>query len=132
LCGGNPSGAQLRTNLADGYGGELSIGNTLQAVTGVKTGPASQGLSDRVPTNLSVAPTTIDPGDPRAVVLPIVSFANCTGACNLTITGFMSVYLLAVNGSSITIQDIGLVVPNSVGTTTALNDGAEGDIILVK
>jgi hypothetical protein len=44
----------------------------------------------------------------------------------------MSVYLLSASGSSVTIQDIGLVVPNSVGTVTALNDGAEGDIILVK
>jgi len=65
------------------------------------------------------------------VVIPIVSFASCTGACDLTIEGFMAVYILGVNGGAVTVQDIGLVIPNAVGSTTALNDGAMGDIVLV-
>ena len=131
LCGGNPSGALLRSSLADGYGGELTIGNTLQTVPGTKTGPVSQGLADRAPTTLTAAPSVIDPGDPRSVVLPIVNFAGCTGACSLPITGFMSVYILGVSGSSVTIQDIGMVIPNSVGSVSALNDGALGDVVLI-
>ena len=131
LCGGNPSGAALRSSLADGYGGELTIGNTLQAVPGKKTGPVSQGLADRSPTTLSAAPSVILPGDPRSAVLPIVNFAGCTGACSVPITGFMSVYILGVNGSAVTVQDIGIVIPNSVGSINALNDGAMGDAMLL-
>jgi hypothetical protein len=77
LCaGGNSSGAVLRATLADGYGGELSIGNYLRTVPGKKTGPVQQGLSDRAPSMLSAAPSTSDATDPRAVVIPIVDFSK--------------------------------------------------------
>jgi len=139
LCaGGNSSGAVLRATLADGYGGELTIGNYLRTVPGKKTGPVQQGLSDRAPTTLSAAPSTIDASDPRAVVIPIVDFSKdavgggkCAGVCDVTITGFMAVYILDVSGGAVTVQDIGLVIPNSVGSVTALNDGAMGDVVLV-
>jgi Flp pilus assembly protein TadG len=139
LCaGGNSSGAALRAALADGYGGELTIGNYLRTVPGKKTGPVQQGLSDRAPTTLSAAPSTIDASDPRAVVIPIVDFSKdavgggkCAGVCDVTITGFMAVYILGVSGGAVTVQDIGLVIPNSVGSVTALNDGAMGDVVLI-
>jgi hypothetical protein len=43
----------------------------------------------------------------------------------------MAVYILDVSGGAVTVQDIGLVIPNSVGSVTALNDGAMGDVVLV-
>jgi Flp pilus assembly protein TadG len=137
VCGGNPGGSALRTNMRSGYGGELSVGNYLTTVPGKKVGPVQQGLSDRAPTTLSVAPSSFDATDPRAVVIPIVDFSKdalgggCNGVCNVTITGFMAVYILGVNGGAITVQDIGLVIPNAVGSVTALNNGAMGDVVLV-
>lgn len=139
LCGNsNSSGAVLRASMAAGYSGELTAGNYLTTVTGSKNGPIDQGLIDRAPTTLTAAPTYFDVTDPRAVVIPVVDFSKdavtggkCTGTCSVTIKGFMAVYILGVSGGNITVQDVGMVVPNAVGSVTALNDGAMGDIVLV-
>lgn len=138
LCGGTSSGSLLRTAMADGYGGELTVGNILTTVVGAKNGPVDQGLSDRAPTTASAAPASFDYTNPRAVVIPMVDFSkdavtgsSCTGVCNVKITGFMAAYILSVNNGNITVQDVGLVIPNAVGSATALNDGAMGDIVLV-
>ncbi|HEX3409909.1 MAG TPA: hypothetical protein VHS07_06485, partial [Candidatus Binataceae bacterium] len=138
LCGSNPSASVLRSNMSDGYGGELSIGNYMTTVPGKKAGPVQQGLTDRAPTTLLTAPSGFSFSDPRAVVIPIVDFSKdavgggkCSGNCNVTITGFMAVYILSVSGGAITVQDIGLVIPNAVGSVTAVNNGAMGDIVLV-
>jgi hypothetical protein len=72
------------------------------------------------------------PKDPRADVLPIVNFANCTGTCSVPITGFISVYILGVGRWGSYVQDIGMVIRNTVGSVTAVNDGAMGDVMLVQ
>jgi Flp pilus assembly protein TadG len=139
LCGNsNSSGSVLRTSMAAGYGGELSIGNYLTTVTGAKSGPVNQGLQDRSTPSQLAAPSTFDPGDPRAVVIPLVDFSKdavtngpCQGQCTVKITGFMAAYILSVNNGNIFVQDIGLVAPNAVGSINAPNAGAMGDIVLV-
>ena len=105
LCGQRTGGGSaIRTALADGYYGELSIGNTLTSFPGVKTGPVNQGLAsltDR--TNAAPSsPSDFDPSDPRSVIVPLVNFAGCTGQCSLPITGFMAFYITSVSGGAVT------------------------------
>jgi len=140
LCGdSNSSGAVLRAGMAAGYGGELTIGNYLQTVPGAKVGPINQGIGDRAPTTLSAAPSTYSVyNNPRVVVIPIVDFSKdastggaCTGICNVKITGFMAVYILGASGGTLSVQDIGIVDPNSVSPAAGtINTGAFGDIVL--
>jgi len=140
LCGdSNSSGSVLRTGMASGYGGELTIGNNLQTVPGAKTGPINQGIADRAPTNLSAAPNTYSVyNNARVVVIPMVDFSkdavtggSCAGVCNVKITGFMAAYILSVSGGNISVQDIGIVDPNSVSATAGtINTGALGDVVL--
>ena len=75
----------------------------------------------------------------EAVLIPVVDFSKdavgggkYAGVCDVTITAFIAVYILGVNGAAVTVQDIGLVIPNSVGSVAALNDGAMGDVVLVR
>lgn len=144
LCGNGNGGAGLRTAIADGYYGELSIGNTLETVPGVKNGPASQGLQgllDRAPGTSAVpTPATFNPSDPRAVIIPMVNFQGCTGKCAVPITGFLAFYINEVstgtnsNGVSGAIQGtfIAMVDPNSVSSINAPNAGALSDAVLIK
>jgi hypothetical protein len=147
VCGNNSGngGSGLRSAIAGGYYGELSIGNTLSTLPGVKNGPVTQGLqglSDRAPGSSYVpTPSTFDPTDPRAVIIPMASFANCTGQCNLTITGFLAFYINQVDANSnnpngvkgeITGTFIAMVDPNSTPSINAPNAGAKGDIVLIK
>ncbi len=134
LCGqGKGGGSAIRTALANGYYGELSIGNTLTTFPGVKTGPVNQGLHglsvDRVAGPSS--PGNFNPSDPRAVIVPLVNFAGCTGQCNVTITGFMAFYITSVSGGAVTGEFVDMVVPDSTGSINAPDDGAKGDVVLV-
>ncbi len=135
LCGqGEGGGAAIRSALANGYYGELSIGNTLTTLPGVEVGPVSQGLiglTDRTSASPS-SPSAFDPTDPRAVIVPLVSFANCTGTCKVPITGFMAFYITSVNGGAVTGTFVAMVDPNSTPTINAPNYGAKGDVVLIK
>jgi Flp pilus assembly protein TadG len=139
LCGNsNSSGSVLRTGMAAGYGGELTIGNTLTTVPGSKNGPVDQGISDRAPATQTAAPSTyVTYNNPRVVVIPMVDFSKdaatggtCSGTCTVKITGFMAAYILSTNSGNITVQDIGIVLPNSVAAGTTINYGAMGDIVM--
>jgi len=139
LCGNNSGngGSGLRSAIAGGYYGELTIGNTLTSLPGVKNGPVSQGLQglvDRAPIN-AVTPSTFDASDPRAVIIPTASYANCTGQCTLTIDGFMAFYIDNVDTSgngSIIGTFVGYVVPNSQTSGNAPINGAFGDVLLIR
>jgi Flp pilus assembly protein TadG len=146
LCGSNSGngGSGLRSAIADGYYGELSIGNTLSTLPGVKNGPVGQGLQglqDRAPgSSLTPTPTSFNPSDPRAVIIPMASFAGCSGQCNLTITGFLAFYINQVDANSTNTNGvkgamigtfIAMVDPNSTASINAPNAGAMGDVVLI-
>jgi hypothetical protein len=94
--------------------------------------PAGHATVGPCPDNSYGCSSVIDPRNPRAEVLPIVNFANCTGTCSVPITGFMSVYILGVGRWGSYVQNIGMVIRNSVGSVTALNNAAMGDVMLVQ
>ena len=77
LALGGSGGSNERTNIEDGYGGPLAIGQWVTTEPGFKSGPVDQGFSDRISAGQSEDPsgTYADhaPNDPRAVVLPVVA-----------------------------------------------------------
>jgi hypothetical protein len=142
LCG-STGGSALRSSIANGYYGELTIGNTLTTQPGVSNGNVTKGLNgllDRASGSVSVpTPTSFDPTDPRAVIIPMVNFAGASGKSDVPITGFLAFYINLVstgtnsNGvnGAITGTFIGMVDPNSTTSVNAPNAGAMGDIVLV-
>jgi Flp pilus assembly protein TadG len=145
LCG-STGGSALRSSIANGYYGELTIGNTLTTQPGVSNGNVSKGLNgllDRAPSN-STTPTTSNfnnPPDPRAVVIPLVDFTGANGKSNLPIKGFMAFYINSVdtgstnsNGVNGVINGtfIGMADPNSTTSINAPKAGAMGDIVLIR
>ena len=146
VCGNTSGngGSGLRSAIAGGYYGELSIGNTLSTLPGVKNGPVVQGLQglqDRAPgSSFTPTPATFNPSDPRAVIIPMVSFAGCTGQCDLAITGFLAFYINQVDANSTNTNGvkgqvigtfIAMVDPNSTASINAPNAGALGDVVLL-
>ena len=151
LCGGgSSSGSALRGSIADGFYGPINAaytdatghaisGSQLSTVPGAKVGPVSQGFADRIGASTDAfangnTPSSFDPNDPRAVIVPMVSFAGCTGSCTVTVTGFMAFYIESYSSGAITGRFINKVptelssgVPNWSGDA-----GVTGDPILVK
>jgi Flp pilus assembly protein TadG len=147
LCGNNNGngGSGLRSAIAGGYYGELTIGNTLSTLPGVKNGPVSQGLQgllDRAPGTSSVpTPSTFDPTDPRAVIIPMASYAGCSGQCTIPITGFLAFYINLVDTTSTNSNGVngvihgtfvGIVDTTAVPSINAPNAGAVSEALLIK
>jgi hypothetical protein len=131
LCGSDKGGSDLRNSIANGFYGPLSIGDSIQSVTGVKNGPDVQGFTDRI--GLSADnPTNFDPTDPRAVIVPLTSFAGCNGSCTLTVTGFMSFYIDSYKSGVIQGHFISMVPPsNSIGNPSITTDAGVKGIPIV-
>jgi hypothetical protein len=140
LCGESGGGAALRSSIADGFYGPISVGDTIQTDTGATVEPVSQGFGDRIGASTDAwgkngnanTPKAFDPNDPRAVIVPMASFAGCTGSCTLTVTGFLAFYIDSYNGGAITGHFINKVQTNSIGVAGFAGDaGTSGDPILV-
>ena len=138
LCGNTNSANALRTTMANGFYGPISVGQTLSVVTGLKNGPIAQGLGDRINSSAD-NPSTFSPTDPRAVILPVVTgFSGCGGnTCTLTITGFLAFYIDSVNGGAInghfvTKEVLEASAGNPLAYGGGLSNGVRGDPILIK
>jgi Flp pilus assembly protein TadG len=152
--GQGQGGNQLK-NAIDGGGipGTVSVGDSLNTVTGGKVGPVNQGWSNLLSQHNSVAPSVspssicagtnpadnIPEGDPLLVTVPVGDMSTCSnGNCNITVTGFALVYLtdLSVSGqaSNATISGcfVSAIPNNTVGSTNAPALGALGKPILIQ
>ena len=114
-------------NLANGYPGTLTVGDTVQNDPGNKTGPTGTGIAARI-----TAGQTVDPGgtwsdhtmtDPRAVIVPVVDWTGCSGSCNGPIMGFSSIWIVGGSGGSINIVFIGTAASGTTPSGTAANYG---------
>jgi Flp pilus assembly protein TadG len=131
LCEGN-GGAGLRTSIANGFYGPISIGQTLTSEPGAKVGPVNQGFADLLATSVDSYPT-VSQSDPRAVIVPLVDFSNCHGKCDLPVTGFLSFYVDSYSGGAVTGHFITKLATNAIGDPTVTGDvGLKGDAILIK
>ncbi len=91
----------------------VSVGSSLTARTGAGncTGcekPLAQQLINDYNNGVANYPsdsvTSITPGDPRVVIVPIVNWNGCTGACSLTVLGFASIWINSVNADGTTVN----------------------------
>ncbi len=139
LCGGgSSSGSVVQASIANGFFGPIAIGQTLNAVPGNKSGPLSSGFASRINASADTFdPTTgqgFDPNNPRAVIVPLVSWSSCGGStCTPTVTGFMSFWIDSYSGGNISGHFINMVAASSIGSPTVTSDaGLTGNPILLK
>jgi Flp pilus assembly protein TadG len=127
LALGCTGGACYSNNLANGYAGTITVGDTLTSEPGQKTGPTSSGIAARVSAGQSA-----DPGgtwsdhtlnDPRVGIVPVVDWLGCNGRCQVPVKGFAAVWITGANGSDINAVFIGAIATGAVPSQTGANFG---------
>jgi len=136
LALGGTGGNNLRTNIANGYNGQVSVGDWLTTEPGKKVGPVDQGFQDRLDQALSADPSgtyaSHSVNDPRVLVVPVVDWAHPNGRSSVVVTAFASVWLDSYSGGQVTVHLISQVIANSFGDPNAPYFGSRGSPILIK
>jgi len=146
LALGGVGGSNLRTNIAVGYSGLVSVGDMVTTEPGKKVGPVDQGFQDRI--NLA---NSVDPNgtfsshigtNPRVLVLPIVTWEGKNGRGSVPVDAFATVWLDGYCGSSgspsgcsqgqVFVHFISQVIANSYGSSSAPNFGGRGHPTLIR
>jgi len=135
LALGGVGGNNLRGNIADGYNGQVSVGDSVTTEPGKKVGPVDQGFQDRLTLAQSVDPNGTYAShaltNPRVMVLPIVDWTHPNGRTTVPVTAFASVWLDSYSGGVVTVHFISQVVANSFGNPSAPYFGSRGSPILI-
>ncbi len=130
LALGGVGGNNLRTNIANGYNGMVSVGDWVTTEPGKKVGPVDQGFQDRLTLAQSVDPNGTYSNhalnDPRVLVVPVVNWEGQNGRSQVQVTAFASVWLDGYNGGKVTINFISQVIADSFGDPNAPYFGARG------
>ncbi len=135
LALGATGGANLRTNIANGYNSMVSVGDWLTTEPGKKVGPVDQGFQDR----LSLAATKYSSGtfsshsvsDPRVLVVPVVDWEHQNGRSQVQVTAFATLWLDGYNGGKVTVHFINQVIAHSFGSSSGPTTfGAHGSPFL--
>ncbi len=133
---GGVGGANLRTNIANGYNSMVSIGDWITTEPGKKVGPVDQGFQDRINTAVSVDPTgafsSHSLNNPRVLILPVVDWQHPNGRSSVEVKSFASVWLDSYSKGQVTVHFISQVIANSFGDPTAAYFGSRGTPILTK
>jgi len=136
LALGGVGGSNLRTNIANGYNGQVSVGDWVTTEPGKKVGPVDQGFQDRLDLAASVDPSgtysSHSPNDPRAVFLPVVDWEHPNGRSSVAVKAFASVWVDSYSKGAVTVHFISQVAANSFGSPSAPYFGARGTPILLK
>jgi Flp pilus assembly protein TadG len=136
LALGGVGGNNLRTNIADGYSGPISVGDWITTEPGKKVGPVDQGFQDRLTLAQSTDPNGTSSShvlnNPRVLVVPVVNWENPNGRKLVQVTAFASVWLDSYSQGTVTVHFISQVVANSFGDPNAPYFGSRGSPILVK
>lgn len=90
LALGANGGNNLRTNIANGYDGPVSIGDWVTTEPGEKVGPIDQGFNDRLTAGQNSDPSgtfsSHDLNDPRVITVPMVNWVNINGRSQVEVT----------------------------------------------
>ncbi|HTQ23080.1 MAG TPA: hypothetical protein VMI09_00155 [Candidatus Binataceae bacterium] len=125
--GGN-GGSVYRENMATGYQGMLSAGDTVSTESGNIVGPTKQGFADRMNGRVpnSTVPATISPGDPQVVLVPLVDYTEATkgGKSQVPVLDFIMMYVTGVSGNDATIT--ATVIPPVPWCGIPTNPGQQG------
>jgi hypothetical protein len=133
--GGN-GGSNLRTNIADGYSGLISVGQWITTEPGKKVGPVDQGFQDRLDAAASSDPSGTYSNhtatDPRLMVLPVVNWEGQNGRKQVQVAAFATVWLDSYSSGKVTVNFVSAIIPNSYGDASAPNYGGHGHPILTQ
>jgi Putative Flp pilus-assembly TadE/G-like len=136
LALGGVGGSNLRTNIAVGYSGMISVGDWVLTEPGKKVGPVDQGFQDRLDAAATVDPngtySTHAPTNPRVIVLPIVDWEDQNGRTDVQVDAFATVWLDSYSGGNVTVHFISQVIANSFGDPSAPNFGGRGHPMLIR
>lgn len=134
LALGGTGGNNLRSNIANGYNGMVSVNDWVTTEPGKKVGPVDQGFQDRLTLAASVDPSGTysnhKPNNPRVIVLPVVNWSGQNGRKQVQVTAFASLWLDSYSGGNVTVHFISQVVANSFGDPNAPFFGSRGSPIL--
>ena len=87
-------------NIKYGYDAKLSIGQVVSTETGNMSGGTSEGVNYRINADSGTTYSTVDPGSPRVIVVPLIeTITNDTGRHDVKIVGFAGFFLEGVSGS---------------------------------
>ena len=122
LALGATGGNNLRTNIANGYNGMITVGDWLTTEPGKKVGPVDQGFQDR----LSCASTSDPFGtysshavtNARVLIMPVVDWEHQNGRNSVQVKAFATVWLDNYTNGAVTVHFISQVVDNSFGSLT--------------
>ena len=136
LALGGVGGANLRSNIADGFNSVISVGDWVTTEPGKKVGPVDQGFQDRLNTATSLYPngtyTNHNLNDPRVLILPVVNWENQHGRSSVEVTAFATVWLDSYSQGQVIVNFISQVIPNSFGSPSAPYFGSRGSPQLTK
>jgi hypothetical protein len=136
LALGGTGGSNLRTNIAVGYSGLISVGDWVTTEPGKKVGPVDQGFQDRLNAAASSDPTgtfsSHAANDPRVLVVPVVDWEHQNGRSSVQVDAFATVWLDNYNKGAVTVHFISQVIANSFGDPNAPNFGGRGHPILTQ
>jgi Flp pilus assembly protein TadG len=136
LALGGTGGNNLRTNIANGYNGMITVGDWITTEPGKKVGPVDQGIQDRLDLAASVDPSGTYSShkltNPRMVILPVVNWTGQNGRKQVQVTAFASFWIDSYSGGQVSGHFISQVIPNSYGDPNAPYFGAKGSPILLK
>lgn len=133
--GGN-GGANLRTNIANGFDSMITVGDWVTTEPGKKVGPVDQGFQDRLDSAASSDPSGTFSShtltDSRVMILPVVDWEHPNGRSSVQVKAFASVWLDSYSSGQVTVNFISQVVANSFGDPNAPYFGSRGTPILTK
>lgn len=111
LALGGTGASVYQNNIEFGWNGTLGTGDSLTAntQTGVMAGPTSTAVNYRVnqalanPNYMYDTSSNFSPTDPRIIFVPMVdTWADLNGNTQVSIMGFAAVYLVGMQGNSVT------------------------------
>ncbi|HUY17833.1 MAG TPA: pilus assembly protein TadG-related protein [Candidatus Binataceae bacterium] len=130
LALGGVGGNNLRTRIADGYGGMVSVNDWVTTEPGQKVGPVDQGFQDRLALAMTTDPTGTflnhSLNNPRVLVVPVVNWEGQNGRKQVQVTAFATLWLDSYSGGNVTVHFISQVVADSFGSPGATSFGGRG------
>lgn len=90
------SGELFRSDLLAGYPGELSVGQSVNIMSGLKSGPTGQAICDRI---IPGSTNTFDEHDRNAPEIMYIPIVTPNGTTSVKIVGFAAFFIDKVEGN---------------------------------
>jgi Flp pilus assembly protein TadG len=137
LALGANGGNTYRTNIEQGYQGNISIGQWISSETGNLVGPTRQGFNTRWSEYQQVDPngtaSSHSLGDPLVIEVPLVNWESPNGKSQVQVTGFADFWITGVQGSGdVTGEFLHAVAPSSNSASTTAPEGGALVPVLLK